>query len=96
MSRLESALRETAGAENSLRSREAAEKSVGLELKEENVKLREEIRTWEEKQLNYQVNKISDHIFIDASHRPSFKKLILMNTCSLPEPKAARKYSNIL
>lgn len=52
---MESALRETSGAESSLRNREAAEKSVGLGLREENLRLSEEIRVWEQKQQSYEV-----------------------------------------
>ena len=59
--RLESALRESAGAENTSRNREHAEKTVGMELRQENVRLTEEIRVRDERQQDYEVRKIVNH-----------------------------------
>ena len=55
ITRLEAVLRESAGAETSRTRRETAEKTVGLELREENLKLTEERHTWEESRKTYEV-----------------------------------------
>ena len=59
VARLESLLSENLNTETSVRNRESAEQLVSLELREENLKLSQELRSWEERRSGYE-GQISD------------------------------------